>query len=156
MRHSDSRTPAPAPQVNEYDPKLPRLVGVRRRSSLADSDAFQAHNRVPATLLTVVSGCFSLCGIGCCLAWGRMHWAGLVAVNVAILLAIVSLVMYRSRAGWGVLVAGLLALVVCLFMGRIGEGLLGPDASRNDRSLRRLHQTAASAGNSGTLAVRPA
>lgn len=78
---------------------------------------------MPASVLVAVAGCSAAVSVACCVAWGRMHWGGIFGADFAIVAAMTSLLLQRSRLGWGMLALAILSLLACGVVGHPTHGL---------------------------------
>jgi hypothetical protein len=81
-------------------------------------DDFQPHNRAAAAVLAAGAVGCAIAGIAICLATHRFRWAGLVANNLAVLMAIAALVLRRSRLGYCVVALAILAFFASMLVPR--------------------------------------
>lgn len=93
-----------------------RRSGQRRNDE--NPDDFQPHNRVPSAMLAVgAAGCAAV-GVAICAATHTFHWAGIVAHNFAVLMAIAALVLRRSRLAYCIVALAILAFFASMLVPR--------------------------------------
>ena len=93
-----------------------RRSGQRRNDE--NPDDFQPHNRVPSAMLAVAAVGCAVTGVAVCVAMHAFHWAGIVAHNLAVLMAIAALVLRRSRLAYCVVALAILAFFVSMLVPR--------------------------------------